>query len=335
MIFRRVVVLKLLTTSTVLLLSLLSSAVFAQHRILIIDSYHPEYAWVEKYRAGLEATLAGKADLYYLSLNAKQLPSEKVDENAETAWARFNEIKPDLVIIADDEAVARLAVRIAETKVPTVYFGVNADARSYGLLRSEWLTGFIERPLFKRGIAFLTTLLTIPPKRVLVLWDNSGTAQRVIEQSFAGETNPTVNGIELEHRLIADENSWKAAVLAAKEQGFDAVIVGLYQSVSAEAGGIVHDRALLSWTSSHSALPLFCFWDFAIGANGTIGGLVMSAESQGSEAARRALLILNRRPVSHFPASVAQGSFVFSRAQLEKWQIILPDKIKQVARFVD
>ncbi|RCU50937.1 MULTISPECIES: ABC transporter substrate-binding protein [Corallincola] len=318
------------------LLCCVSFSVIAKRPVvLVIDSYHQGYGWVDHYQQGITEALAKRAQLHFYQLDAKRLPVDAYENRAEQAWQTYLALKPDVVILCDDEAVALLTIRISNHGTPVVYFGVNSDARDHGLLKLENVSGLVERPLFKRSLAYLRELLPLPPKKVLVLWDDSPTAQRTLVESFDGGGTTTVYGIQVEHRQVSHVSAWQQSIVTSQQQGFDAVVVGLYQKLLDEQDLQVDDSALLAWTSQHTPLPIFSFWDFAVGKRGTIGGLVMSGKEQGRAAAKRAELFIHKIPMSSFPSTENSGYFIFSREQLKRWQIVLPEQIEEIATLVE
>lgn len=92
----------------------------------------------------------------------------------------------------------------------------------------------------------------------------------------------------------------------------------------------------INWVSKQSPLPLFSLWDFSVGSNKAIGGLVMTGYSQGSAAAKIAKDILSGiSPENILPIIPEKGQFIYSKKQLKKWNIKLPTEINLNAKFID
>ena len=84
------------------------------------------------------------------------------------------------------------------------------------------------------------------------------------------------------------------------------------------------------WTSENSPVPVFSFWSYSIGIGKTIGGLTISGEQQGQEAAK----LVNDYFSSGELGSIvtpARGRFIFSEHELQRWGIVLPPYILEKA----
>lgn len=92
-------------TLTLLAGLLYCATLLAESRqILVIESYHAEYPWDQSYLAGLRDKLPGY-QIHTFEMDTKRLPKSEFDTQAEKAWRRFEEIRPELVVLGDDNAV--------------------------------------------------------------------------------------------------------------------------------------------------------------------------------------------------------------------------------------
>lgn len=313
------------------------AAVSAQAKtILLIESYHAEFAWDVSYKAAIKEVLGPKHSLVTFQMDTKRLPKDKHLEMADKAWQEYKKVKPDLVITGDDAALKLLGPRFATTETPVVYLGVNRNPRDYHMIGVKNITGILERPLMKRSIAFLIDIIVPNPKKILVLFDSDISSQASLEQEFNGTNKQTITGVDVEVKLIAKFDEWQKTVLNAKKNGYDALIIGLYQTLTDAHGANVADKKVLTWTSENTPVPPFAFWDFPVGADKAIGGYVLFGKTQGEEAAKMSLEILGGKPPSQIiPKTSEQGRFLFSRSQLKKWNIKLPTDIGTKADYVE
>ena len=88
-------------------------AVVGGTEILVISSYHPEYLWDQSYNASLAANLKGDHHISHFYMDTKRRPAEEFDQIAEQALAYYRQVKPDLVVLGDDNAINYLASDIA------------------------------------------------------------------------------------------------------------------------------------------------------------------------------------------------------------------------------
>lgn len=318
-----------------LVVFLFPATVFAQKTILVVESYHAEYLWDASYTTALKDTLGADYKLEFFEMDTKRLPKDQHQKMADTAWEKYLSLKPDLVILGDDAALKFLAPRFAEKKTPVVYLGINNNPRSYLQKTADNFTGVLERPLLKRSIAFIKTLLP-EAKKVLVLFDSNVTSQIVKKEVFEDKDSINVGEILVEIKLLGDLKSWQETVPAMKGQ-YDAVVVGLYQSVIDAAGKPANADELISWVSQNSPIPPFAFWDFAVGANKTIGGMVLYGKDMGILASGlvKDILEKGKAPNDLRPIFNNQGLFLFSKAQLAKWKVTLPTDISSTATLIE
>lgn len=308
----------------------------AEETIFVVESYHVEYPWDASYKEALQAELGKKYRLEYFQMDTKRLPKEKHAAMADKAWARYLALHPVLVILGDDAALQLLAQRLGATSTPVVYLGINNNPREYfdaSVVKN--ITGVLERPALKRNIVFISEILP-KARRALVLFDTDITSQVVLRETFNGKSRQTINGVDVELKLIERWEQWQTEVLNAGKN-YDVIFVGLYQALHDASGKSANTAdEVVRWTSEHTPVPSFGFWDFAVGPDKTIGGLVLYGKEQGKAAADIALRILaGTAPEDIYPVTADPGSFLFSRKQLLRYHIALPAKIAAEANFTD
>ncbi len=319
-----------------LMLSLYVGNVFcAEKTIYVIESYHAEYPWDASYKNGLEEALGGKYKLVYFQMDTKRLPKDQHQKMADLAWEKYLSEKPALVIIGDDAGLKMLGPKFAETSTPVVYLGINNNPRNYFTVLPSNITGVLERPLLKRSIANIQKILP-NTKSVLVLFDSDITSQITKKEVFTDQDSLDIKDIKIEIKLIGDLQTWQNTILSSKGK-YDACVIGLYQSVKDADGKPVNSEELIAWTSKNTPIPPFAFWDFAIGGNRTIGGLVLHGKEMGVLASGIVLKILEegKTPKELFPIMNDQGILLFSKSQLTKWGIKLPENMASTAGFVE
>lgn len=315
---------------------LLPATILAQQKtILVVESYNDAYAWQASYKKALQDELGAKFRLEFFEMDTKRLAKEKHQEMSDLAWNKYLALKPDLVVLGDDAALKYLATRLAETETPVVFLGINNTPRDYLPKPAKNFTGVLERPIILRSLAYLHELLPAT-KKVLVLFDTDLSAYAIKKESFQNKSRVDVEGISVDLRLIGTVDAWKEAVLSAKGQ-YDAIIFGIYQSLKHTDGSAVDPEEVVAWAEKNTPVPPFAFWDFGVGANRSIGGLILDGKSMGESASVMVKKILEQGAIpSTIPLDFNnRGSFMFSKAQLKKWKLTLPTKIKEKAILVD
>lgn len=305
-------------------------------KILIISSYSSDYLWQNDYINAFKGTLGSSYDYYYFEMDTKKIKAEYFEKRADEAWKYYLNLSPDLVVIGDDNALALLNERFSLTNTPVVFLGINNNIREYFRLRPDNITGVLERPQYKRSVISLKQILGEDIKKVLVMFDNGTTSRAVIKESFDNDNKMNILGVELNVKNTNDWETWKNTIKNSSDE-YDAIFLGTFQTIKDSNGDSIDQNLILNTTSQLSKIPIFSFWEFTVGKNMSIGGLVLSGKDQGVEAANIARRILeeNESPRNIYPITAQGGIYVFSIYELEKWNIILPKHILEQSYFVD
>jgi len=309
-------------------------AISGESSILIIESYDAQYPWDASYIQGIKENMPKDCKFYTFEMDTKRIPESEYEKSAQKGWDFYLETKPDLVVLGDDNALKYLGQRFAKVKTPVVFLGINNNPRTYGILDSANFTGILERPLLKRSIAEIGKIL--PMKKVLVLFDSETTSRVILDEIFNGQNEMKVNDIDIHLKLIGSWETWQKTVEEAKNDGYDAMIIGLYHTLRDKNNTHIDAESVLSWTSENTPIPPFAFWDFAVGPGKAIGGLTLFGKTQGEAAAVMANKILRGTPPNNIQVIHGEkGTLFFSRSQLEKYNIKLPKEIASKATLIE
>jgi ABC-type uncharacterized transport system substrate-binding protein len=309
----------------------------ATKSILVIESYHKEYAWDASYKNGIVSVLGDKYDVVFFQMDTKRISSSLYEKRANLAWEKYRELNPDLVILGDDNALKFLGLRFLKTNTPVVYLGINNNPRTYLGSRVFAMTGVLERPLLKRSVPVIRQIIGPSMNKLLILFDSGTTSKVALTHVFKNNRKIKIKNIDVDLLFIGYWGLWQKTVLSAQEKGYDAIIIGLYHTIVDSGGKHVDAEAVLKWTASHAPVPPFGFWDFSVGKNKTAGGLVLFGKTQGMAAASIAEQILEgKKQIKEiFPVVGAQGRYLFSRSVLQKFNLKLPNHIQAKSTFVD
>lgn len=302
-------------------------------KVLIIESYHQSFAWDASYREGITEALGDDYTIEYYEMDTKRVPANEFEHRANQAWSRYQLTQPDLVILGDDNALKYLGKRFEKTNTPVVFLGINNNPRRYITIGKN-ITGILERPLLKKSTA---TIKDIIPncKKLLILFDNSTTSQVILDEEFRGNSSMTLAGIQTDLKLIDSYSQWQTETELGKGK-YDAIIIGLYFTLKDKEGKSVSGDDVLNWTSKNSSVPVFAFWDFAVGENKAIGGLVLYGKTQGIAAGEIAKEILNGKEVQKINPKVGEkGRYFFSKKGLERHHLVLPSYITRGIEYTD
>lgn len=304
--------------------------------IVIIESYSKSFKWDADYSKALSERLGKKYKLTFFEMDTKRIPKSDHEKMGLKAWELIQQIKPVLVILGDDAALKFVGPHLENNKIRSVYLGINNNPRVYFENDPKYFTGILERPLMRRSALFIKEIIP-NAKNVLIMFDSDRTSEIVHEDFFSSKPSVVFSGINYDIFLNKTFNEWQKHVIDAPKK-YDAIITGLYQSITDEKGKNVDAEKTITWTSQNSKLPLFAFWDFAVGKNKALGGLVLTGYTQGKAAAEVAEKLLaspNLLPSSLFPIYLQEGVYLFSKQEVKKFNINIPNDIKKDSKFVD
>ncbi len=318
-------------------LGLLLSLPTGAANLLLIESYHAEYPWDQSYKAGIRAILGDKHQFHTFALDTKRLPKVQFKIQADSAWQRYLELKPDLVFLADDNALMLLHERFSQTQTPVVYLGINGNPRDYGIKHTGNITGVLERPLFKRSLLMAQAMLpTQPPHKFLLLFDSGYTSDTAVASIKKLNQNLMIGNNQIDIEQHQKFSSWQSSVSSARERGYDAVFVALYQTLQDDKQQTVDELQVARWTHDNATVPHFGFWHFSVGPEGNIGGYILDGNKHGRIAGTIAKQILaGKMPAEIFPKMDTSGAYLFSESGLKRWQLSLPERVREQAELVD
>jgi ABC-type uncharacterized transport system substrate-binding protein len=122
-------------------------------------SYEEDNPWCRDIRKGIEQVLLGESKITYFYMNTK-VAFERGPQQAKEAYALYQKLRPDGVIVADDDAQAMFVVPYLKGKVktPVMFCGVNEDPRIYGY-PNEHISGAMEQAHVRESLAFAQQLV--------------------------------------------------------------------------------------------------------------------------------------------------------------------------------
>lgn len=319
----------------IIIFLLISISILTQNRILIISSYHDEFKWQEMYKKAFIETLGEDYEYFYFNMDTKRLPKSTFETKGKEAYEYFLELNPSLVLLGDDNALLYMKDYLYGLDIPVVFLGINANIRDYIGGDRKNITGVLERPLFKQNIRLLEDLLG-DIDNVLILFDQTYTVNRILKEEFNNKGKITLKGIDVFIRSTNDYDQWKSIVDNAHKD-YDAIIFGTYQGLRDNDNKSVYDQDAINYARNNSQIPIFAFWEFGIGKNKALGGLVLTGEEQGIAAANIAKEVLEegRSPNLIFPTTPNEGRYIFSQSEILKWALEIDEDIAKKSLFYE
>ncbi len=298
-----------------------------EKRVLIIHSYSRKarLEWVNEMTKGVRTILkAPQYSFFEFEMYTKSIPQHEFEKKADEALAYYHTVKPNIVIISDDNGLNLMVPRIGK-KIPIVFMGINANIRrSYPwLLEYKNVTGILERPMIKLTIIKMLKSVNLDVKKVLILLGDSPTAQAFFQNDLFGNTEFNLKNIHSEVRMTGKIEDWKKEVLNSKRNGFDILLVAGNLAMRDKTGNHIKPEKIAEWVSENSPVPVFTVHENQIGKNQLIGGMVVSGEVMGEDAARLVKEILEKKksPGSIYYKTQKMGRLIFSKSQLARWNL--------------
>lgn len=298
--------------------------------VLFIHSYHLDYPWVKEYRQGFMDTIE-QSDIIEHQMDTKRIASSDFNQAADKAIQQIQTSEPKLVVLADDNALKLVGPVVVQKQIPLVFLGINDNPRQYIAL-SKNVSGALERPLLKRSVSSLKTLQPTT-KKILVMMDDNPTSYAILATSFDNKLKQTIAGIKVDTLLFSRFLDWQTAIEQSKANGYDAVIIANYAALKDTNDNNVSLDSVSQWTSEHTPIPLFAFWDYSIGHDKAIGGLTINGYQQGVVAAQHVNHFFNAGSLPSI-STPNRGELVYSQQQLQKWHITLPSTLESRAKIV-
>jgi len=282
-------------------------------RLLYINSYHPGYASSDAIMAGMYEVVAdSRARLDVFFMDSKRSPEpEAIEVKVREALAAIRNIRPDVIIASDDNAV-RLVVaeHFRDGPIPCVFCGVNWTCEPYGL-PTDNVTGMLEVLPVRETVEILKQYYP-RMKSLVVLSEN--TASELKNKAAMESIFPEV-GLTTTYELVETFDEWKRQFIKANNEA-DVIFVPTNGAIKnwdgAEAKAFVRE---------HIRVPVFTCDDFMM--KYAVFGLTKVAQEQGQWAARAALRIARGKSPGDIPVTQNQQTVAYINKTLSEqigWQ---------------
>jgi len=309
-----------------------------ERRILVIHSYNQELDWVREVSRGIETVLGSEAHLEFYYLDTKRLSPELFEQAGARALSAYRSLQPDLVILADDNALRLLGETIA-VETPVVFCGINGDLRS----KYRWvvnhpnITGILERPMIKRTIVESMKALGLEVDRVMVLLGNSPTAEGFFTADLNGQDRINIGrGLQADVYKSGRLSDWKNWLDQSVDLGYRLILAAAFQTVTDNQGRPLGGDKLSRWLSESSPVPIITVHEEFINHKALVGGMVIDGGKMGVDAALMARSILND---GQSPGAIPieyenRATLIFSSKQLEKWHLGITPRYKAQVKLL-
>lgn len=317
---------------------LLPARAQARARVMVVQSYHADYVWVQAINRGVEESLRGlNASIDFQYMDALRDPdAEHLHAKAKAILERIEAEKPEVVIAADDAAQEYLVAPFLKGRAsPQVIFcGVNAPLATYGYPAAN-VSGVRERWHFREGFALLGR---IKPglRTVVLLTDDSRSSGYVLEDLHTEQRQGGRMPLKLlKVEQVRSWQQWQRAVLHWRTRA-DALALGIYFSLLDETTGkVVPAEKVVAWNTAEIHKPTLGFADYAK-QGGLLCGILESGEEQGYLAGGMARNTLEHGVAAGtLPVRINQrGIVLLNLKAAERLGLVIPYEIIRAAGIV-
>lgn len=336
--------------SIIVILTLLAGALSyhaGKPRVLILQSYEPDYAWTAGVIEGLERVTRSWSDVHINShfMYTKKFSDEDALRRAGVqAQGAVERWKPDVVIAIDNLAHALVMQDYTDhPDIKIVYAGINGPVSSFGYDSSNNVTGIREnRAMGPVRDAIIALQFQGPPRAP---WDGSRPIRirYVMDRSASVLLDrPNVDGFDwapLDYAAsVAVDNftDWQAEIRRTKDMA-DLIIVTNYRQLqrSDADSSFVPAAEVMVWTEANADVPVIGMNVFNTedGATFSVGA---SPIEQGQIAAEIASAIINGRPPANIPPrDNLQFLVSMSQERLARHNLFLPQVYEAFSRATD
>ena len=268
----------------------------AQYQVLVVMSYDETYPFEAEMREGIETALASHCELTYFYMNTKKNFADG-PQKAQEAYALYQQLQPDGVITADDDAQAMFVVPYLKdtVKTPVMFCGVNAEPDKYGYPASN-VSGILERGHLRESLLLARQLVPSIQRFGRIVKDTPMSQGDVAMTRQDAEAA----GFEyIDHPLPSTIQDALKMTEVFKER-CDVILISTMQGIPDEHGNPMTNQAAISRIASK-------FGKTTIGStlsdvqDGTLCAVIQSGKEQGQTAAEMLLKAMGGTPVADIP----------------------------------
>lgn len=287
----------------------------SKKKIVYINSYHKGHPSSDEIMEGFIKNMpADSFDISSFYMDTKRNPSkEYIQKTAIRLLDSIVNIKPDLLVVSDDNAVKYLVEpNLKNLSMPVVFCGVNWTDKDYHL-PSNQVTGIIE--ILPVADALQTIKFYYPSAQKLLVLNENTTTSRKEEQIL--DTLFQSLGFSATYILVDDFEQWKTAFKAGNKQN-DVIYISTHAAIK----GWSHDEAV-DFIDTNIKVPVFTCEDFMMPY--AVLGVTKIAEEHGIWAAGTTKKILSGVSPADIPVTRNNESNKWRNPRLAKRINFIPN----------
>lgn len=259
-------------------------------KILLLHSYHAGYKWTENVTKGIKSLFPPDSNvtisIEYMDTKRK-FDKKYIELLKDNYEYRYKNSNFDLIIVSDNNAldfIAKYKDNIFNPKIPIVFTGIN-NFKASMLKGIENITGVTEELAIKQ--TFDIALKLHPNTKDIFIINDQLTTGKLIEERLKKLQDEYKNRVN----IIIPKPLSKDEVLRRIDYLSKDSLIFYNQFFKDKNNEYFNTNESIKDFSKNSKVPIYGAWDFLLG-DGIVGGKLLSAFSQGLEAANMAHSIL-------------------------------------------
>lgn len=278
---------------------LLNSSLLANDlpKVLLLNSYHPQYLWTQQLTKGVEDTLADTVPLENLHikyLNARRFIDDEEHEMKQLKLMKyeFNHFKPDIIITFDDAAYQLLLKDKLNlfNDIPAVFGGVNIYDPIEKASRPN-TTGIVEGQAIEENFLLIRRLHP-QLNRIVVFGDRTGLGFHLLTQAekIAAKLKQQAafQPVTFDFRDLYHFPTLEAEFKVPRDNSA-IFVLAIHKTLNQDYFSYEHELPKLN---KFLNVPLYGMWGALMLGKGTVGGYMNDPYIHGSNVAKIALDIL-------------------------------------------
>ncbi|WP_027721133.1 ABC transporter substrate-binding protein [Maridesulfovibrio zosterae] len=319
-------------------------------KILIIHSYSLKNICGSPQHQGVVEALAkhgfidGKnIDILSYAMDTKKVNNtpELIRKEADKVLSEIDQLKPDVVVLLDDNAFATVGLDLLDTGVSVVFSGMNGQPEDYNL-KKKWMnsrnrpghniTGVYEK--LHIAEAFRVQKMILPDlKKAMIISDASPTGVAVMKQIDI-ELRGIDTGIEV---ATASTSSWEEYIDTIHSVCNDPEIGTIYPVATVlkdKNGNSYSTSEIIIWTAKNCLKPGIPV-NYSFARLGMLGGAGVDFIFMGSQAGNMVARILKGTPPGNIPIEDAQRyALVFNLKRAKELGLEIPSDVLMAADVI-
>lgn len=256
-----------------------------KQKCVYISSYHKGYSWSDEIEKTIKIILKDSCELHQFDMDTKRNKDlSYIKQKAKEAKELIQKVKPDVVIVSDDNA-AKYVIKnyFNNSEIPFVFCGINWTAKEYNFSQTN-VTGMIEITPIKQLYKLAKNLTD--GKRAFFIGDDTLTDRKdFLHFLEVGQKRD----VFIDSAFVNSMEEWKEAYLYAQNK-YDFIVLGHNSAIKDWDDDVI--KEFLLQNSKKLVLTTYS-WMMPF----SMVGLIIKAEEQGQWAANTAKAILNGFPI--------------------------------------